>query len=117
MAQDPQSVGTAEQEMLLRTWPRTKTLIGTVVSAGTPVVVDLSVLRGKTCFFKAKGGDVFGITYQLGDAVPVIVAGEDFQVDDGKTEELYVWGDSNLRLTIDASANGTELFALHDDTP
>ncbi len=112
-----QNTGTAEQAMLLRTWPRTKVEVGEVVFAGTPVTADLSAVRGRTCFFKAEGGNVFGLVFQNGDTPPTLVSGEDFQIDDGKMEELYVWGDANVRLRIDASVDGTKLFALYDDTP
>ncbi len=112
-----QTTAKAEQSMLLRTWPRTKVEVGEVVTAGTPVTADLSAVRGRACFFKAVGGDVFGLVFQVGDTVPTLVSGEDFQIDNGKSEELYVWGDANVRLRIDASADGTKLFALYDDTP
>lgn len=115
------STGQAEQTMLLRTWPGTKLLLGTVTTAGTPITIDMGPVVGRTCFFKAVGGDVFGLTFQDGGSVPTVVATEDFTIADsvtgGLSEELFVWGDENLRLRLDASADGTKLFALFDDTP
>lgn len=111
------STTNAEQAMLLRTWPRTKTTIGTVTSAGTPVTADLSVVRGRTCFFRASGGSIFGRVFQVGEAAPVLVAAEDFSIAAGEVEELYVWGDGNLRIQIDSDTDGAKLIALHDDTP
>lgn len=112
-----QSTGQAEQSMLLRTWPRTKVTVGTVVTAGTPVTADLSAVRGRTCFFKAVGGTIFGLTFQSGDAAPTLVGAEEFTIADGATEELYVWGDANLRLRMDSDTDGTKLVALYDETP
>lgn len=119
MADNARETANAEQEMLLRTWPRTKALVATVTTAGTPVTADLSALGllGKTCFFKAVGGNVFGLTFQNGDTAPTLVEAEDWTIEDSKMEELYVWGDADLRLRLDASANGTKLFAFYDTTP
>lgn len=116
-ADNARNTSNAEQAMLLRTWPRTKTEIGEVVTAGTPVTADLSVVRGRTCFFKAVGGSIFGRVFQLGDTAPVLVAVEDFSIAAGASEELYVWGDANVRVQIDSDTSGAKLFALHDDTP
>ena len=112
-----QNTSNAEQAMLLRTWPRDKTLLGTVAAAGTPVTADLSLVRGRTCFFKAVGGSIFGRVFQLGDTAPVLVEIEEFTIAAGESEELYVWGDENVRLRIDSDTSGARLFAGSDTTP
>ncbi len=113
---DPRTPGNAQQAMLLRTWPRTKAS-HTVTTAGTPITVDMTPYLGMTCFFKAVGGSLFGCVFQTPDTPPTLVDGEDFGLISGETQELYVWGDANLRLRLDANTDAAKLIVLYDGTP
>lgn len=105
----------AAQQMTLRTWPRDKAA-HTVATAGTPVEVDLSVHRGRTCFFRATGGMISGRVFSSPATAPTVVVGEDMSIARNQSEEFYVWGDANLRLVIDSDTDGAKLVIMSDDT-
>lgn len=108
------SIPKALQSLALRTWPNQKVKF-TVTTAGTPVVADISAYVGRTCYFRANGGKIFGARFQNGETAPTLVDGEDFEIADGSTEELVILGDEDVRLTIDSDTDGAELVVLYDD--
>ena len=106
--------GQASKAMLMRTWPNAKGT-HTVATAGTPVDVDLKPYMGKTCYFRAITGKIFGRSYHSDGSAPTIVDGEDFDLAAGGVfEELYVSGAEGAddRLTIDSDTSGAELVVL-----